>query len=36
MYLEYEKLNKMIEKFRKKTKKGQLLKLPGYYVFDEN
>ena len=32
-YLDYEKLKHLIEKAKKKEKKGKLVKLLGYYVF---
>jgi len=33
MYLDYQKLNKWIQGFKDKQKKGIYCKLPGYYVF---
>jgi len=36
LYLNYEGLKKEIEKFKRKTKKKVVIKLPGYYVFLKN
>ena len=33
MYLDYEKLKKMIEDFKSKRKAGKYMKLPGLYTF---
>ena len=36
MYLEYGKFNELIDGFKKQTKKGNLVKLPYYYLFTKN